>query len=131
MKRGSAVIVVLCFGMGLAGAQTPPPSIGPTDETVMHGGPNALPTQLALTSAQKAIIRDSVRQESAKAASPINFVVAIGAPVPPSLELYLLPDAALKAVPEAKIVKYTVVQEKIVLVDPTNMRVVDVIDLSS
>jgi hypothetical protein len=42
-----------------------------------------------------------------------------------------LPDAALAAVPDAKIVKYTTVQNQIVLVDPTTMRVVDVIPASS
>jgi hypothetical protein len=39
----------------------------------------------------------------------------------------VLPDRALATVPEARSVKYTVVQKQIVLVDPTTMRVVDVI----
>ena len=61
----------------------------------------------------------------------INFMTSIGAAVPPSIELYVLPDAALSAVPDAKIVKYTTVQNRIVLVDPTTMRVVDVIPASA
>ena len=60
-------------------------------------------------------------------ASPVNFVASVGAPVPPSIELYLLPDGVLAQVPEAKVVKYTTVQNQIVLVDPTTMRIVDVI----
>ena len=47
--------------------------------------------------------------------------------VPPSIELYLLPDNALAEVPEAKAVKYTVVQNQVVLVDPTTMRIIDVL----
>ncbi len=47
--------------------------------------------------------------------------------VPPSIELYMLPDNALAEVPEAKSVKYTVLQNQVVLVDPTNMRIVDVL----
>jgi hypothetical protein len=133
MKHLCAAIFFVLLGTGLATAQIPPPSGGAADETVMHGSPNTTPNtnaaKLALTGAQKAIIQQNVRQEGGKATSSINFVVEVGAPVPPSLELYLLPDRALSAVPEAKIVKYTLVQNKIVLVDPTNMRVVDVIDL--
>ena len=44
------------------------------------------------------------------------------------MELYILPDNALMAAPAAKGFKYTVVQKQVVLVDPINMRVVDVID---
>jgi hypothetical protein len=132
MKLGYAVVVFsILIGMELAGAQAPPPTVAPADETVMHGGPQVNRTNLALTGAQKAIIEENVRRDSGKPASPIKFVAEIGAPVPPSLELYLLPDRALSAIPEAKIVKYTVVDNKIVLVDPTNMRVVDVIDMAS
>jgi hypothetical protein len=129
MKLVCATLFTLILGTELAAAQTPPATVGHADETVMHGSPDVPPSKLALTSAQKTIIQENVRQESGKAASPINFVISVGAPVPPSLELYVLPDRALAAVPEAKIVKYTVVQNKIVLVDPTNMRVVDVIDM--
>ena len=68
-----------------------------------------------------------MRQDSAKAASPVNFIASVGAPVPPSIELYVLPDSILAQLPEAKAVKYTVVQNQIVLVDPTTMRVVEVI----
>jgi len=131
MNRGFAALIVVCWGVAPSAAQTPPPSVGPADETVMHGHEMPSRSQLALTSAQKAIILELVRKDRGKPNSPINFVVSVGAPVPPSLELYLLPDAALAVVPEAKIVKYTVLQSKIVLVDPTTMRVVDVIDLSS
>jgi hypothetical protein len=47
--------------------------------------------------------------------------------VPPATELYFLPDGALASVPEANSVKYTVAQNRVVLVDPKTMRVVDVI----
>jgi uncharacterized protein DUF1236 len=47
--------------------------------------------------------------------------------VPPSIELYALPIAAVSQAPKARALKYTLVQNQVVLVDPTNMRVVDVI----
>ena len=39
-----------------------------------------------------------------------------------------LPDAALAQTPAAKTVQYTVIENRVVLVDPTNMRVVDIIN---
>jgi hypothetical protein len=47
--------------------------------------------------------------------------------VPPSIELYALPVAALSQAPEAWDLRYTMVQNQVVLVNPANMRVVDVI----
>jgi hypothetical protein len=134
MLRSGTVALLVVTGLlaGSAAAQTPPPTTAPPDATITHppGSPSSpLPShsaQLQLTTAQKTAILDAVRK-AAKGASPVNFVVSVGAPVPPSIELYILPDGALAEVPEAKIVKYTTVQNQVVLVDPTTMRVVDVI----
>jgi hypothetical protein len=43
------------------------------------------------------------------------------------IELYMLPDDILAQNPAAKFYKYTMVQDRVVLVDPTNMRIVAVI----
>jgi hypothetical protein len=43
------------------------------------------------------------------------------------IELYALPDDAIASVPAAKIYKYTMVENKVVVVDPTKMRIIDVI----
>jgi hypothetical protein len=48
--------------------------------------------------------------------------------VPPMIELYMLPDETVAGVPAAKLYKYTMVEGKVVLVDPTKMRIVDVIE---
>jgi hypothetical protein len=83
--------------------------------------------ELRLTEDQKNAIADAVRRERKAITEPPKFVVSVGAPVPPAIELYSLPDGVLAQLPAAKAVKYTVVQEELVLVDPTTMRVVDVI----
>jgi len=49
--------------------------------------------------------------------------------VSPSIEPNYLPAAALSQAPEARTLKYTLVQNQVVLVDPTNMRIVDIIRL--
>jgi hypothetical protein len=90
------------------------------------GGPDSA-SELRLTDAQKVLIANAIRKENKSVTPPPSFVVSVGAPVPPVIELYILPDVALSQVPTAKTVKYTVVNNEIVLVDPTTMRVVDVI----
>src|ERR1700719_10859 len=104
-----------------AGVGNESPSVDP------RRGVIAPTAQLELTPEQKAAIFDAVRPADGKAKAPGNVPVAIGAQVPPVTELYFLPDNALATAPEAKGVKYTVAQNRVLLVDPTTMRVVDVI----
>jgi hypothetical protein len=116
------LLAPLALGVpGLAGAQTPPSAgLGATD-------PSA---PLQLTPAEKAAILDAVRQDKAKPntnAAP-NSPVSVGVQLPPSIALKILPDAALAQAPAAKTVQYTVIGNQVVLVDPTNMRVVDIIN---
>jgi Protein of unknown function (DUF1236) len=127
MRVITTITLALVTSVGFASAQT---SIPGTLERPAETTPPPLvnpSSQLQLTPAQKTAILDAVRQDGKKVTAPTNFVVSIGAPVPPQLELYVLPDRALATVPDTRSVKYTVVQNQIVLVDPTTMRVVDVI----
>jgi hypothetical protein len=80
-----------------------------------------------LTPAQQRSIYAEVSKDKSKI-SPKDFSPVIGADVPPMIELYTLPDSALASVPGAKIYKYTMLEKKVVIVDPTRMRVIDVID---
>jgi hypothetical protein len=82
--------------------------------------------KLDLTPAQRNAIYASVSKDNSKK-SPQRFSTAVGAEVPPMIELYSLPDDVLAANPSAKMFEYTVVQDQVVLVDPTKMRVVEVI----
>ena len=104
-----------------AGAQSSPSvSLGTADPAA----------PLALTPAEKVAIGEAVRQDKAKpnsSAAP-KSPVSIGAQLPASIALRILPDAALARAPAAKTVQYTVIGNQVVLVDPTNMRVVDIIN---
>jgi hypothetical protein len=59
--------------------------------------------------------------------APSRFATHVGAEVPPMIELYLLPDDIQANNPVTKLYKYTKVDDQVVLVDPTNMRVIAVI----
>jgi hypothetical protein len=79
-----------------------------------------------LSPAQRSAIYAEVIKDPSKS-SPQHFSAVIGADVPPMIELYALPDDATSVVPAAKLYKYTMVEDKVVVVDPIKMRIVDVI----
>jgi hypothetical protein len=84
------------------------------------------PAQIQLDASQKAAIMTAVRDTKIPPPAQ-SFNLSAGAQVPAAIELYALPIAALSQAPEARNLRYTMVQNQVVLVDPTNMRVVDVI----
>lgn len=107
--------------LGQAAAQTQPAgSLGVAD-------PSA---PLALTPAERSAILNAVRQDQARpsASMPANAPVSVGVQLPASIALRILPDTALAQAPATKTVQYTVIGTQVVLVDPTNMRVVDIIN---
>ncbi len=82
--------------------------------------------KLILTPAQRRAIYAAATKDKSKTAKTA-FAPKIGADVPPMLELNPLPDEITADNQSAKFFEYTIVQDKVVLVDPTRMRVVDVI----
>ncbi len=122
--RFPAAALLLLVALAAAGApataQTPPSaSLGVADPAA----------PLALTPAERTAILDAVRRDSAKPNSkmPPDSAVSVGVQLPASIALRILPDAALAQAPAAKTVQYTLIGNQVVLVDPTNMRVVDII----
>ena len=95
----------------------PPPTLNSSDQT------------LVLTLAQRRAIYAAVSKDKRKAPQS-RFSAEIGAEVPPMIELSPLPDEAVADNPTAKFYEYTVVQDRVVVVDPTKMRVIDVIEPS-
>ncbi len=127
------VLAAVLFGAALAassgGAQTNEPGsfgAGAGNAGSDTGVSGAIEQQPLLTPAQRSAIYAEVSKDTSKS-SPKEFSAVIGADVPPMIELYTLPDDTLAAVPAAKFYKYTVVENKVVVVDPTKMRVIDVI----
>jgi Protein of unknown function (DUF1236) len=114
-----------CAGGSSANAQTTTPS-SPGAAASDTGLGGAIDQKLILSPAQRTAIYDQVSKDKSKVA-PKSFSPVVGGDVPPMIELYSLPDDAVAGVPAAKLYKYTMVENKVVLVDPTKMRVVDVI----
>jgi len=116
------IVLALACGIGGAAAQAGPPA-----QAVPPGQSQAAtPAQVRLDAAQKTAILTAVRDTKIPPPGH-SFNASVGAQVPPSIELYALPISALSQAPEARTLRYTMVQNQVVLVDPTNMRVVEVI----
>jgi Protein of unknown function (DUF1236) len=111
--------VALFLGTVCAFAQT----VGLEEAVDLNG---MVAQKLALTAAQRSAIYNAVRQQKVRA-SAIAIPAAIGAPVPPTIALSSLPDQAGGDQPWAELLKYAMVEDDVVVVDPVAMRVVDVI----
>jgi len=116
-----------------ARAQTNPPSpgiVGGNSATNSAGSDTgvsgAIQEKPLLTPTQRSRIYAEVSKDPGKS-SPQHFSPVIGADVPPMIELYAIPEDAAAAAPSVKFFKYTMVDDKVVVVDPTKMRIVDVI----
>jgi uncharacterized protein DUF1236 len=129
MKRYAAntvalAILALTSTTGVQYARSQTADVG----ALNSGGASA--QSLQLTAAQRSAIYAAVSNDKSKVA-PQPFPTAIGADVPPMIELYALPDEAAAPDPTIKFYKYTMVLDQVVLVDPTKMRVVATIGPAS
>jgi hypothetical protein len=114
-------LIIFAVVVGASGARAQ--SAGP-DEAV---GPNGAVTQtLSLSPVQRRAIYNAVVQQRLRN-SDSGIAAAIGAPVPPSVALWNLPDQGAVDADGASILKYAMVEDDVVVVDPVSMRVVDVI----
>lgn len=117
------IVLAIALAATPAAAQSVPPSTA-IDPGSTAPQPGQRPD---LSPEQKSMIFRAVRQDTTKVAKG-QFPAQVGADVPPSLELYALPDDAIIQAPVTKLFRVVVLGEKVVLVDPTTMRVVEVID---
>src|SRR5438552_2282463 len=112
--RDGIFVMALIAAPFAAIAQTPTPPAGTTTPPAVTNAQ----TQVLLNPAQKSAIREAIRQKGTTVAPSIAFRPEAGEMVPPSIELYPLPDGALAQAPDAKNLKYTMVESTVVLVDP-------------
>jgi hypothetical protein len=111
--------IAFFFGTAAAFAQT----VG-AEESINPDGVAA--RHLTLTAAQRSALYTAVMQQKVRIS--INSIpVAIGASVPSTLALRDLPDDAVAEQPWADLLKYAMVEDDVVVVDPIAMRVVDII----
>jgi uncharacterized protein DUF1236 len=121
--RKKTLALLVCAALSPLGVSGAAAQTNDIDEMVNNGG---VAPNLELTPAQRGVIYQAVHRDKSQVA-PNRFTARIGADVPPMIELYTLPDEVVGDNPVAKLYKFTRVDEQVVLVDPTKMRVVAVI----
>jgi hypothetical protein len=112
--RTIIIVIALTATAGLAAAQIAPQK--PTEP-------------MQITPAQRAEIYRTVIKDTSKVRKPppAESRLAVGTELPGSIELHTLPDSIMIGIPAAKQYRYTVWNNQVVIVDPTNLKVVDVI----
>jgi len=109
-----ALVLILAAGIAAATAQTS----GMTEPSMA----------LQLTPQQRTEIYQAVSNNKLRTPPPPNTPVTVGAQIPPVTELYALPESVTTDVPSAKFYRYTIAQNHVLIVDPTTLKVVDVIN---
>jgi Protein of unknown function (DUF1236) len=120
--RHAALLAALLAGAGSAGAQTTVITREPVElRTVVTGPVQLTPVQ------RQTIYRTIVRERVAPAPPTVEY--RVGTRVPPSVQLYSVPQEVALDVPAIQTYKYMVVNNRVVLIDPVTSEVVaEVID---
>jgi Protein of unknown function (DUF1236) len=115
---GCATAILVLASATAASAQT----------TVIERDSPAVITRerVELTPAQRTTIYRTVTRERVRAAEP-SFAVRLGARVPQAVELQEIPTAVVEEVPSVRRYRYMVVNNEVVLVDPTTSEVIEII----
>src|SRR5262249_32722194 len=118
-------LIVVGLLVGLAGAGTNGVAQDLAQDSATK--PGVADSAPALSTAQRSAIYSAIAEVKSKVRPPLAFDLAIGVKVPPSIALYPLPDRTLSEIPAIRSYQYTIVQDQVVLVDPTTLQVVDII----
>jgi hypothetical protein len=99
-------------------------SAGP-EEAIQPGG--SMKQTVALTAAQRSAIFNAIFEQPVKPRSN-QFAAAVGAPVPLTVDLIDLPNNEFSSGPASTGYRYVFADnENVVVIDPVQMRVVDII----
>jgi Protein of unknown function (DUF1236) len=105
-------------------AQAPAPPAAPQQELAPTGA------KLNLTLEQRFTIREIIKDEKA-AGAPANVQAAVGEPVPQGVTPQPMPSVVAQKVPQVKAHRYFLTAQQIVIVDPKDNKVAEVIKLTA
>ncbi len=85
---------------------------------------------LNLTSVQQKEIWQGVSQQAAKATTPASFKPTVGEATPSSIKLQPLPSKVANEVPAVKSYDFAMLQNQVLIVDPSSRKIVDIVTRS-
>jgi len=113
----AAVVALSCLAT-ISHAQTPAPQ---EPVTTLH--------KLNLTLEQRYVIKENIKDIRTENA-PAEFQPAVGDPIPAGVKLQPMPPEIVQKVPQVKTHAFFVTDGQIVIVDPKDNKVADVIKLA-
>jgi len=119
-----ALAMTLSLIAAAARAQTPIPPTAPQQEQVQTS------PKLKLTLEQRFTIREIIKDKKAAAASS-DVQATVGEPVPPGVTPQPMPSDVAQKVPQVKAHRYFLTAQQIVIVDPKDNKVAEVIKLTA
>ncbi len=123
--RIAILIAAALAGTGLAGAQT-----GAIDPDRLHPGVRANTQHPALSGfsmQQRAAIYDAVMRGMPTTSLPSDLQITVGTKLPQSAELHALPDDVRARIALAGKYKYAIWRNQVLLVDPAESTVADIL----
>ena len=126
MHRTSIVALAMMLSLTAATtyAQAPVPPAAPQQEQVPTG------PKLNLTLEQRFTIREIIKDTKVAAASS-DVQAAVGEPVPAGVTPQPMPSDVAQKVPQVKAHRYFLTAQQIVIVDPKDNKVAEVIKLTA
>jgi hypothetical protein len=83
--------------------------------------------RLELSSAQQKSIWKDISRHAANQSAPSGFNAAVGTAIPATINTYPLPRQAARDVPAAKPYRYAMLQDKVLIVNPSDKKIADVV----
>jgi hypothetical protein len=108
--------------------QAPPEQTAPQQAPPLRERPAA--PKLNLTLEQRYTIREIIKEKKAEGTA-VDATAAVGDPVPQGVTTQAMPSDVGEKVPQVKAHRYFLTQQNIVIVDPKDNRVAEVIKLTA
>jgi hypothetical protein len=122
MKRSASLVLAAVLALSGATAATAASHMSKTSK--MSKGAS---DTLTLSGGQQKSIWNDVSTHASNQSAPAGFNAAVGTAVPKDLSTYPLPRQAARDVPAAKPYRYAMTDNKVLLVNPSDHKIADVV----
>jgi hypothetical protein len=121
MKRSASLVLAAMLAMSGATAASAASHMSRMSRT-----PRASDT-LSLSGDQQKSIWNDVSTHAKNESTPAGFNAAVGTEVPKNLSTHPMPRQAARDVPSAKPYRYAMAQDKVLIVNPSDHKIADVV----
>jgi opacity protein-like surface antigen len=129
MKRSASLVLAAVLAMSGATAATAANHMSKMSNTSskMSSRTTAASDTLTLSGDQQKSIWNDISRRATNEKTPSGLNVAVGAQVPSSMKTHPMPRQAARDVPAAKPYRYAMTQDKLLIVNPGDHKIADVV----